>query len=283
VRGARYRPFFAAAIAIVALGAGVRAEAPHPVVVFCAPGSPGTSEEAQPTMDAFAAAVSGKAGLPVAATYAPTEDGGVARLGAPDAAVAVVSLPFFLKHEQALGLHAELQAVPQGEGGTERWSLVVRKGRIAHAADLDGFTILSSAGYAPAFVRGTALGAWGRIPGSVRITPSTAVLSALRRAAAGENVAVLLDAAQTAALASLPFAGDVEVVARSPALPAGIVATIGRRLPAARWAKLAAALRDLPSDPTGAAALAGVRMARFAPVDAAALSAARAAHREAAR
>jgi ABC-type phosphate/phosphonate transport system substrate-binding protein len=269
----------------VALVSGVAARAaePHPTIVFCAPGSPGTTEEAQPTMDALAAAVSAKAGLQVAATYAPGEDAGLARLRAPDAAVAMVSLPFFLKHEQALGLRAELQPVLQGDVASERWSLVAKKGRVTAPAALEGFTILSTAGYAPAFVRGPALGGWGRLPASVKIVQSTAVLSALRRAAAGEDVAVLLDGAQTAALASLPFAGDVEVVARSPALPPGVVATVGKRLPAASWTRISAALRALASDPAGAAALAGARMTRFVPLDAAALSSARAAYREAAR
>jgi ABC-type phosphate/phosphonate transport system substrate-binding protein len=252
-------------------------------MVFCAPGSPGTTEEAQGTLDAFAAAVSAKAGLKLAATYAPSDDAGVARLRAPDAAVAFVSLPFFLAHEQALALRAELQPVLQGGTATERWSLVARKGRIGGPAALDGFTVLSSAGFAPAFVRGPALGGWGKLPASVRITQSSAVLSGLRRAAAGEPIALLLDGAQSAALASLPFAGDLEIVVRSPALPAGVVATAGKRLPAASWAKVSAALQRLPSDPAGAEALAGVRMSRFDALDRAALAAARTAYREASR
>src|SRR5512141_268141 len=224
-------------------------------MVFCAPGSPGTTEEAQGAMDAFAAAVAGRAGLPagaLGATYAATEDAGVARLRAPDAAIALVSLPFFLKHEKALVLRAQLAPVLQGGGATERWALVARKGKVASPAALDGFTILSSAGFAPAFVRGTVLGGWGKLPASVKSETSSAVLSALRRAAAGEPVAVLLDGTQEAALASLPFAADLEVVARSPALPAGVVAVVDRRLPSARWEKIATALRALPDDPAGA-------------------------------
>jgi ABC-type phosphate/phosphonate transport system substrate-binding protein len=273
-----------AALAAVTLRlAPARADSPHPTFVFCAPGSPGTTQEAQGAMDAFAAAVGAKAGFPVAATYAPTEDAGLSRLRAPDAAVAMVSLPFFLKHEQPLALHAELEPVLQGGAATEQWSLVARKGRITGPAALEGFTILSSAGFAPAFVRGAALSRWGKLPPSVRISPSSAVLSGLRRAAAGEPVALLLDGAQSAALTSLPFAAELEVVARSPALPVGVVATVGKRLPAARWSKLSAALRGLPSEPPGSAALAGVRMDAFVPLDLAALSAARAAYREASR
>lgn len=271
----------AASIAFAAL-----ADAPRATIVVCAPGSPGTTEEAQGAMDAFAAAVAAKAGLPAAAlgaTYAASEDAGIARLRATDAAVALVSLPFFLKHEKALALRAELQPVAQGGSAAERWSLVARKGRVATAAALDGFTLLSSAGFSPAFVRGPALGAWGKLPATVQIAQSAAVLSALRRAAAGEPVAVLLDGAQEAALPTLQFASELEVVARSPALPAGVVATVDRRLPAARWAKIGAALRALPADPAGAEALAGIRMSRFVPLDARALSAARRAYAEASR
>jgi hypothetical protein len=237
-------------------------------------------------MEAFAAAVAARAGLPagtLGATYSDTEEAGVARLRAPDAEVALVSLPFYLKHERALALRAELQPVVQGGAAAERWSLVARRGRVATPGALDGFAILSSAGFAPAFVRGPALAGWGKLPATVRISQSAAVLSGLRRAAAGEPVAVLLDGAQEAALPTLPFAADLEVVARSPALPAGVVATVGRRLPPGRWARIGKALAELPSEPAGAEALAGIRMSRFVPLDAPALAAARSAYAEASR
>lgn len=276
----------AAALAAWLAFAAALADAPRGTIVVCAPGSPGTAEEAQGAMDAFAAAVAARAGLPAAAlgaTYAASEDAGIARLRAADASIALVSLPFFLKHERALALRAELQPVLLGGTAMERWSLVARKGRIAAPAALDGFTILSTAGFSPGFVRGPALAGWGRLPPTVRIAQSPAVLSALRRAAAGEPVAVLLDGAQEAALPALPFAPDLEVVARSPALPVGVVAAVDRRLPAARWGRIAAALRELPESPAGAEALAGIRMSRFVLLDAKGLSAARRAYAEASR
>ena len=272
---------------VVALAGGAAFAAElRATIVVCAPGSPGTTEEAQGAMDAFAAAIVARAALPadaLGATYAASEDAGVARLREKDAGVALVSLPFFLKHERSLALRAALQPVPQDGAASERWSLVAHKGRVASPAALDGFTLYSSAGYAPAFVRGPALGAWGKLPASVKIERSTAVLSALRRAAAGEPVALLLDGAQGAAIASLPFASDLEVVARSPALPAGVLAAVDRRVPPARWAKLESALKELPGDPKGAEALAGIRMTRFAPLDEPALVAARRAYAEASR
>ncbi len=262
----------AAALALLAAAAEARA-----AVVVCAPGYPGTTAEAQGAMDAFAAALAKASGLPagsLAAEYHEREAAGVARLRTRDAAVAIVALPFFLKHEKALGLRARLEAAPKDRGALERWALVARRGRVSGPAALDGFTVASSAGYAPAFGRG-AVAAWGRLPAGARVVASSAVLSSLRRAAAGEPVAVLLDGAQEAALASLPFAQDLEVLARSPPFPVAVVADVDARLPARRFEAVASGLARLPSDPAGAAALEGIRMARFEPLDAAALDAAR--------
>ena len=82
----------AAAAAALAFAAALAA-APRRVIVFCAPGSPGTTEEAQGAMDAFASAVAARAALPpsaLGATYAASEDAGVERLRAADAFAALV-------------------------------------------------------------------------------------------------------------------------------------------------------------------------------------------------
>ena len=235
-------------------------------------------------MDAFAAAVAARVALPrMGAVYEEAEDAGVARLREKDGALAVVSLPFYLKYERELRLRARLQPVPKGREATERWTLVARKGAVRSAAALDGYTVVSSAGFAPAFVRGPAVGAWGPLPASVRVQTSNAVLSALRRAAAGEKIAVLLDGAQGAALASLPFAADLDVLTRSAPLPAGIVAAVDEHLPPKSLATLENALTALPGDPSGVAALDAIQTARFVPLDEKALAAARKAYEEASR
>ena len=267
-----------AALLVLASSPAAAAPPARPMLVTCAPGFPGTTAEAQPAMDALAAALARAASLPeggLGATYLPVEAEGVARLGQPDAAVALLALPFFLQHEKALHLTPRLQVERAGGGALERWTLVAKRGRIGKPADLDGFAVLSTAGYAPAFVRG-ALGAWGRLPPAAAVAPTSQILSALRKAAGGADVAVLLDGAQAASLASLPFADQLEVVARSAPLPGSVVATVGTRLPAARWAPLEQAFLGLHANPAGAAALSGVRMVRFAPLDAGALAAARA-------
>ena len=72
---------------------------------------------------------------------------------------------------------------------------------------------------------------------------------------------MLLDGTQAAALSTLPFAGDLEVVAQSPRLPAALLCSVaGRALPGPTD-RLAAGLQGL--DP---ALLARLRLARFAPL-----------------
>ena len=262
-------------LAALALGA-------DPVAfVVVAPGYPGTTTEAQASMDAFAAALSAQAGWTagsVVAAYFEKERAGMERLQKPDAALAMVSLPFFLQYGDALKLEARLAAAQKVAGPTEVWALVARKGRIGSPEALAGWTVNSIAGYAPAFVTGTALAGWGPIPASVKVVQSNQVLSSLRKAAAGENIAVLLDGAQAAALPTLPFAGELEVVARSVPLPSGVLATVGKRLPPDRWKVMEVALRKLGDTPEGLAALEAIRLQGFLPLDPTTLAAARKAY-----
>jgi hypothetical protein len=273
------RPLLLAVVLLVAFGASALAGSAVTLVV-CAPGYPGSTAEAQVAMDAFAAAAGSAAGLPAGelrAVYFETERGGLDRLAQDDAALALVPLAFFLEHRETLRLAPRLQAVMAGGQAAEPWTLVAAKGKVARAADLAGSEIVSLAGWSPRFVRGPALTGFGELPASLRITFSGAVLSALRRTAAGEKVTVLLDGPQAAALPSLPFAANLEIVHRSPPLPVSVLCLVGSRLPAARAKALLAALPKVGATEPGAAALAGLRLSGFVPADEPALAAARAA------
>jgi hypothetical protein len=89
---------------------------------------------------------------------------------------------------------------------------------------------------------------------------------------------VVLDGPQEASLASLPFASKLDVVTRSPALPAGLVVTIDSRVSSKVWSGIEAALAGLGSDHAAATALGGIQMERFSPVDDKVLVAARKAY-----
>jgi hypothetical protein len=131
--------------------------------------------------------------------------------------------------------------------------------------------------YSEAFVRGSLLGDWGALPADVTVEFTPRVLGGIRRAASGEDVAVLLDAAQTAALASLPNAAAVEVVATSAEVLIGLVVSVGNRLPAASRDALRTGLLRVHEDPAFGDILATVRVARFGDVDELSLAASRAA------
>src|SRR2546426_3381180 len=188
-------------------------------VVVCAPGFPGSSAEARPAMEAFARSLIGAGHLPagsLSAVYEESEGGGLRRLAQQDAALLLASLPFFLDHEKELRLVARLSAVPRGGEPLERWTLVTGKD---HPASLEGYTVQSSAGYSKRFVRAAAPG----LPRQVEIQAGSGVLSALRRAADGDKIAVLLDGAQAAAFGKLPFASSLAIVETSLPMPVAVV------------------------------------------------------------
>jgi len=232
-------------------------------------------------MDVLADAVSTSVGWPVGtvkAEYQETEDGGLARYRGTAPMLALVPLPFYLVHGGELKLTARLQAVPKDGKDTDVWTLVAGKGRVTTADALAGWKIVSLAAYAPDFIRNVVLARWGELPADVTFVASGQVLSALRKASSGENVAVLLDGAQTASLSSLPFAQDLDTVATSAPLPAIVLCTVGPSLGPVDAKRLTTGLLKLNDTPAGLAALEGVRLTRFVPTDDKALAAARKAY-----
>jgi hypothetical protein len=238
-------------------------------LVICAPGYPGSTADAQPTMDRFASQVSALADWPaghVQAIYYETEEAGLARMREADAVLAMVPLPFYVRHGADLKMRPLLSVEPES-GSEEVWSLVARRGLIHEPADLAGWEVLGQPCYAPRLVRGPILGAWGEVPADVRFSFAPRVLSALRRAASEERIAVLLDRAQTKAMAALPFAADLEVVSRSKPLPATLICVLDEHAGPHDLNKLEAALRSLHEQEEGRAVLADARMKRFRPLD----------------
>lgn len=235
-------------------------------LVFCAPGYPGGSGDAQPFVDQFAKAAAASAGWKpdsLAAIYDPTEQGGLAKLGDKDSVLAFVPYAFYVQHAAALHLAPLAQADVEGVGTQERWTLVGRAGGpVTGAASMTGHTILSVAGYAPEFVKHSALAAWA-LPADVKIEATGQILSALRRVASGEPVLALLDQTQAAALATLPFAAQLAKLTQSPALPVALITVVDARLPSARAKSLQEALVKLNATNGGAQMLASLKLKGF--------------------
>jgi hypothetical protein len=234
-------------------------------LVFCAPGYPGGAGDAQPLLDQFAGAAVAASGWPagsLVAIYDPTEEGGLAKLSGADAVLAFVPYPFFVEHAAQLHLTPLVQADVADIGPQQRWTLVAKSGRITGPASMAGYTVLSTAGYAPDFVRQSALQGWA-LPPDVKIEATGQILSALRRVAAGEPVAVLLDQTQAAALPSLPFAAELKAVMQSPELPVAFIAVVDSRVAAARARALQAALLKMGHVAGSADSLGALRLRGF--------------------
>jgi len=260
-------------LAVLLLAAASSAPADTRTIVVCAPGLPGDTVQAQPTMDAFARFVEGAAGLKpesVGLVYHETEAAGVARLGQPDAALALVTLPFLAKYRSQLALVPRLGVVSESGSSSEVWSLVAKRGAVGAPAALDGWEITGIPGFAPEFVRESVLGRWGALPESARITFTSRVASALLKAASGQKLAVLLDGEQAQALPSHPRAAELEVVAASQPVPGSLVCTIGGR-GGKDVEALLRALLQLHRKQGGAEVLASLRMSRFESADRAAV------------
>jgi hypothetical protein len=234
-------------------------------LVFCAPGYPGGAGDAQPLVDQFAGAAVSASGWPagsLVAVYDPTEEGGLAKLRQADAVLAFVPYPFFVEHAAQLHLTPLVQADVTDVGPQQRWTLVAKSGRVTGPASLSGYTILSVAGYAPNFVRHSALEGWA-LPPDVKIEATGQILSALRRVAAGEPVVALLDQTQAAALPTLPFAAELKAVMQSAELPVALVAVVDSRVAAGRASALQTALLKMGHTSGSVDALGPLRLHGF--------------------
>jgi hypothetical protein len=234
-------------------------------LVFCAPGYPGGAGDAQPLVGQFArdaVAVSGWPAGSLVAVYDPTEEGGLAKLRSPDAVLAFVPYPFFVKHAVELHLTPLVQADVADIGPQQRWTLVAKSGRVTDPKSMAGYTILSVAGYAPDFVRHFALEGW-TLPPDIKIEATGQILGALRRVAAGDPVAALLDQTQAAALPTLPFAAELKAVTQSPELPVAIIAVVDSRLAAGRARALQTGLLKMGHGAGASDSLAPLRLQGF--------------------
>jgi hypothetical protein len=235
------------------------------LLVFCAPGYPGTSGDAQPLVAEFATTLEAAAGWPAGsleAVYDASETSDLTRLAAPEASLAFVPYPFFVAHGAALQLTALAQADVPPAGVQQRWTLVLKSGHPPLPGALANLTLTSTAGYAESFVR-EVLHDVGPLPTTTRISATGQVLSALHHVANGEPVAVLLDQEQAAAASKLPFAAELHSAATTPPVPVALIVVVAGRLPKPRAQQVQQALLHLSGTAPGAATLSRLRLNGF--------------------
>ena len=133
--------------------------------------------------------------------------------------------------------------------------------------DLADWHILSLGGHSASFVKGVVFDSWGRVPVGLEIAFSNRVLTSLRRAAKGEEVAVLLNGEQAGALDRLPFADALDVIRVTKPMPSSLLCLVGDRLSPERAEDLVGAAVGLADATVPNSSLAGVRIDRFVGLD----------------
>jgi ABC-type phosphate/phosphonate transport system substrate-binding protein len=81
--------------------------------------------------------------------------------------------------------------------------------------------------------------------------------------ASGEQLVVLLDQTQAAALPTLPFASSLQAVLQSPEMPVTVIAVVDNRLPAARAKAFQAGLLKMGKATEGADTLGSLKLQGF--------------------
>ena len=232
-------------------------------ILFWAPYGAGDAEQAAATMEEFARYVEKAAGWPegsASATYSSTVDGDLGRLQEDPPGYVIVTAPIYLRHHAAFGWRA-MGSLITDTADAQRYSVYGPAG--STLASLEGAPLTGDTAYDAAFVAGIVL---GRAEVGFELVPTDRPLSAVRKAARGESIAVLLDEGQRRALDSLPTGDDLVLLAESIWMPAGILAA-GEGVSAEAAEKLMAALERAADDPAAEPLFHTMRIRRFEPVD----------------
>ena len=263
MRSLRFRTSFILALLLLAPAAFAESQ-----VLFWAPGYPGDTEQAQDTMDRFAVTLSravGKKDTDISVVYHSDPEGGLAEFNGGAVDVAMVSAPVYFEYGKRFALHPVMQAV-RVEPTTGRWTLVAGRDKIDGIGALSGWTLGSHAGFSTEFVH-QVLADYGTLPTDTTILFQTRVRSALRSASKGEPIAVLLDGTQAAALDSLSFVDQLEVLHRSEPWPSNVVCFVGDRVDESARKRWVDALRSLADTEEGKVILEEMRLKGFESID----------------
>ncbi|MHC4821353.1 MAG: hypothetical protein ACYTDX_06500 [Planctomycetota bacterium] len=233
-------------------------------ILFWAPYAPGSPEQAAGALDEFARYVETSAGWPegtVTAIYRNSEEGGLAALEELDPGFVLVPIPVHLRYHESLDWTPVRGTVLAGVDA-QRYTLFGPAG--SSLEQFAEFRIEGDAAYDPVFVETLVLG--GKQLADDRFVATSRPLSAVRRATRGEKVAVLLDEGQRRALASLPAAADLVLLAESTWMPAALLSRRARSDDEDARA-LAEVLDRIGDDPDAAELLATLRIQRFEAVE----------------
>lgn len=228
------------------------------LVLFCFPGGPGSTQDAQPVVDQFLDKLAPLAGWSaVSGTYYNdmTQCRDQFTRAKPD--VVIVPLDIFLARRATWKLSAV--SALQNRETSSRYHLVARKG--ATLASLKGQKLLTGLKAAAKFFSRVGFGGRVDLERDFDFGRTRSPLRAVKNVAKGKAAAALLDDVQQRSLDGLPMARDLVTVLSGPELPGAIVAGVGLAPP-----RLGAALATVCKQEREACK--EMRITGFAPVNA---------------
>lgn len=232
--------------------------------VIIQPGQPGTSEDAQPTMDVLAAYVRKQlgGGVNVKGRYFNEVEPALEYLRGSGPKWGIVSMTFYATHGRRLALKPLASSRPGGYD-KDRWLLAVAVPGPEDWRQVTGTvtgTMLHDSATAACLL-------FQREAASLPFALSGTIqpLMALRQVIKGRAAGVVLDRVQYEALRKTPSADSVKVIHQSPDLPFSPVVWIGE--PDSRQKPLAAVFLDMKKNPEGQLLLKQLQTDGFGPAD----------------
>lgn len=232
--------------------------------VIIQPGQPGTSEDAQPVMDALAAYLQNKLGADVTirGRYFNQTEQAAAYLADNRPRWGIVGLGYYLGHSGA-GCMTPLASTRPGGSDSDVWRLVVAKDGPDKWQAVKG-TVSGTMLFEPVTAAGLLFDtSVAELPFSLAGTVRP--LSALRSVLRGKGGAVVLDKPQYDAVQALPMASGLKVLKTSMALPTSAVVALGPK--GKIHERLIAVLHAMRKDPAAADLLKLLQTEGFGPVD----------------
>lgn len=232
--------------------------------VVIQPGQPGTTEDAQPVMDALATYVGQKlgAGVTVQGRYFNQAESAAAYLSGRHPSWGIVSLGYYLAHADAEGM-TPLAATRPGGADSDVWRLLAAAEGPDDWQSLRGTvagTMLFEPEVAARLMFATSV---DKLP--FRLEGTSRPLRALRAVLRGQGCGVMLDASQYEAVQALPLVSGLKVVATSEPLPTAVVVAFGA--PGPLHDRLRALLLAMREDPAAGEMLQLLQTEGFGPAD----------------
>ena len=221
--------------------------APPMTVLICYPGGPAQSQDAEAATEAMLRVVEEAGGWSAGSmtglfTAAVKEC--EMRLDEQKPPFAITTLGTFLAYREKLNLIPLAQPVVGGSSA-ERYRIVVRRGTFTTIRELKGKTLGGALVEEPEFLKRVILQGTVDPASFFTFKSSPRVLHSLRSLVKGDLDGVMVNSRQYRALASLPFAGELEVAFTSEEVPlVGIVAN-GQRTTADERNRFSRALSQI--------------------------------------